>query len=230
MNSSETGLHMRMRKDGMETRRRLLEAALEVFGEQGFHDATHAEICALAGVNISSINYHFHSKEGLYRATWEHAVKAIDALYPLDGGLGPEADPADRLRAQVRAMLNRAMDPRFGRIHDIRMMEMTNPTGILRESFVRRLEANRAITLGYLRDFLGPRATCEDLEFCEMSIVSPCLVVHRLAPASGKKQGSGHPPLPWRFTAATTERLAEHISEFCLAGLVAVRRRIEGCS
>lgn len=82
---------MRIRKDGEETRKRILCAAFQVFGERGYRDATHAEICRRAGVNTAAINYHFGSKNGLYQATWEYATSRADALYPLDGGVCADA-------------------------------------------------------------------------------------------------------------------------------------------
>ncbi|QZN97245.1 transcriptional regulator CecR [Symbiopectobacterium purcellii] len=53
---------------GDHTKQRLLQAALEVFGEFGLQAATTRDIARRAGQNIAAITYHFHSKEGLYRA------------------------------------------------------------------------------------------------------------------------------------------------------------------
>lgn len=53
---------------GDHTKQRLLQAALEVFGEFGLQAATTRDIARHAGQNIAAITYHFHSKEGLYRA------------------------------------------------------------------------------------------------------------------------------------------------------------------
>ena len=62
------------------TRRELLDAAAEVFGEAGYRNATVREICRRAGANIAAINYHFGDKEKLYadvlatltRARWKN--------------------------------------------------------------------------------------------------------------------------------------------------------------
>jgi hypothetical protein len=54
------------RKGGVATRKKLLAAAGRVFAEKGYHDATIAEICRLAGTNIAAVNYHFSDKETLY--------------------------------------------------------------------------------------------------------------------------------------------------------------------
>ena len=55
------------------TRTRLLGAAASVFARKGYGEATVAEICDEAEANISAVNYHFGSKEELYRSAWRHA-------------------------------------------------------------------------------------------------------------------------------------------------------------
>nr|HID58916.1 TetR/AcrR family transcriptional regulator [Desulfobacterales bacterium] len=50
----------------METRRRLLEAACQVFEEKGYRGARAADIRKRAGVNVAAVNYHFGDKATLY--------------------------------------------------------------------------------------------------------------------------------------------------------------------
>ncbi len=50
-----------------ETRWRLLQAAMEVFAEVGYHAATTREISKRAGVNLASIHYYYGDKAELYR-------------------------------------------------------------------------------------------------------------------------------------------------------------------
>ena len=66
---------MRGRKDGIETRKRILDAACIVFSNKGFRDATIGDICKLAGSNSASVNYHFGDKESLYIETWRQAFQ-----------------------------------------------------------------------------------------------------------------------------------------------------------
>jgi AcrR family transcriptional regulator len=56
------------------TRERILAAALDLFSELSFDGATTREIAARAGVTQGLLNYHFSSKEALWRA-------AVDGLY-----------------------------------------------------------------------------------------------------------------------------------------------------
>lgn len=58
------------------TRDRIVAAAVELFSERSFDGATTREIAALAGVTQPLLNYHFRSKEELWRA-------AVDSLFEL---------------------------------------------------------------------------------------------------------------------------------------------------
>ncbi|EMN1928217.1 CerR family C-terminal domain-containing protein [Burkholderia ambifaria] len=84
---------------GDETRRRIIDAAIELFGEHGFAGASTREIAAKAGVNAPALQYYFENKEGVYRACveaiaeigWsvlgpavEHARAALDAEADVD--------------------------------------------------------------------------------------------------------------------------------------------------
>jgi AcrR family transcriptional regulator len=60
---------------GEDTRQRLIEAALRIFGEYGFEGASTRALADAAGANLAAIPYHFGSKEGLYRAAAEFIVE-----------------------------------------------------------------------------------------------------------------------------------------------------------
>ncbi len=60
---------------GEDTRLRLIQAALKIFGEYGFEGAGTRMLAEAAGANLAAIPYHFGSKEGLYRAAAEFIVE-----------------------------------------------------------------------------------------------------------------------------------------------------------
>ena len=69
----------RARRDrGGETRERLIEAAIDVFGRHGYEGATTRQIAKAAEANLAAIVYHFGSKEALYLAVVEHLVDEIN--------------------------------------------------------------------------------------------------------------------------------------------------------
>jgi len=51
----------------MDTKRRIIREACREFAEKGYDGATIRAICRRAGVNLASVNYHFSSKETLYK-------------------------------------------------------------------------------------------------------------------------------------------------------------------
>jgi len=63
---------------GEDTRRRILDTAIEVFAAVGYEAASTRILAERAGVNLPAIHYYFGSKEGLYRAAIEHIVREID--------------------------------------------------------------------------------------------------------------------------------------------------------
>lgn len=58
------------RSDGVQSRERLLLAAMRLFAEQGFAKTSTREIALAAGTNVASISYYFGDKAGLYRAAF----------------------------------------------------------------------------------------------------------------------------------------------------------------
>lgn len=59
------------------TRRRLIEAGMDLFGLHGFDATTTRALADAAGANLAAIPYHFGGKDGLYRAV---AQAVIDGL------------------------------------------------------------------------------------------------------------------------------------------------------
>ena len=62
------------------TKARILDAAEEVFAVKGFDGASTREIASKAGVNISSLHYHWESKETLYFAVFHDIYDRIIRL------------------------------------------------------------------------------------------------------------------------------------------------------
>ena len=58
----------RPQQRSLDTRERLVDAALEVFASHGFEGATTREIAKRAGVALAALPYHFTTKEALWKA------------------------------------------------------------------------------------------------------------------------------------------------------------------
>ncbi|RQR35721.1 DUF1956 domain-containing protein [Burkholderia sp. Bp9143] len=92
---------------GDETRQRIIEAAIELFGEYGFAGASTRDIAAKAGVNAPALQYYFENKEGVYRA-------CVDAMAELGWSvLGPSVEHARQVLdadADVDALIDAFID------------------------------------------------------------------------------------------------------------------------
>jgi AcrR family transcriptional regulator len=87
---------------GDETRRALIQAGLELFGEYGIKGTSTRMLAELSGANVAAIPYHFGSKQGLYLSVVGHIVEAIsvaigDVLRDLETEIA--AGPLGRERA-----------------------------------------------------------------------------------------------------------------------------------
>src|SRR5947207_3146927 len=62
---------------GEITKHRVIDAAIEAFGMEGFERTSTRALVERAGTNLVSIHYHFGSKEAVYRAAAEHIAASI---------------------------------------------------------------------------------------------------------------------------------------------------------
>lgn len=195
-----------------DTRRRLLDAAGQIFAEKGFQATTIREICAAADANIAAVNYHFRDKEGLYHEAVKHANCAAGDTFSLDLGEGLAA--RERLRLYIKQFLANLLDPSRPAWHQQLMMrEMAHPTAACKtvvESYIRP----RANLLGSILAELLPTWPSEaDRHLWAFSIVGQCLFykVHR--PIAVLLVGEEE------YGGFTVDRLADHIAAFSLAAL-----------
>lgn len=206
------------RKDGVETRERLLDAACRVFAAKGYQDTSIAEICEDASANVAAVNYHFGGKDALYAEVWRHTFETFMQAYPLDGGLPPDAPPEDRLFARVHALLQRVFDDgRVGQCFRIGLRELVNPSAALENTKRELIGPHRKHTQALVRELLGPDAGENDVLFCEISIINQCLSVNFFRERRGFVLGREH------LSKNEVETLARHITTFSLGGIRAVR-------
>jgi AcrR family transcriptional regulator len=91
---------------GVRTRARLLDAAKEIFEEDGFLEARISDIAERAGLSHGSFYHYFDSKEEIFREVAEVVEEQLSA--PLGGViLDPEsyASPQERIREALRRHL-----------------------------------------------------------------------------------------------------------------------------
>jgi AcrR family transcriptional regulator len=123
------------------TKGRILVAAEEVFAARGFEGASTREIAARADVNISSLHYHWESKETLYFAVFRNIFDQIVDL--LQNTLAP-------LLAR-HGKREEAVDVAMGQLFDFFADNPNVPKLLL-----RRIVENEETDVGIERDILLP--------------------------------------------------------------------------
>lgn len=210
---------MGKRKDGLERKALLLEAATKVFAEKGFRDTTIADICEGAHSNTASVNYYYGSKDELYAEVWKNAFQMAMEKYPPDMQLGPNADAEEQLRALIRSFLHKMLDSgQLGYAGQILLMELANPTDAINHIKRDAIEPLRIRMISILRQLLGEHVSEQNVEFCAMSIIHQCM---------GFGFHRGRLPVPFNGLQqeGLQEALSEHILNFSLAGIAAVKER-----
>ncbi len=146
-----------------DTRQRLLEAGLLLFGRHGLEATTTRSLAKEAQANLAAIPYHFGSKEGLYRAVLEHIVESkLAELGPCLRRAQAACDDAatDRetllklLRALIRTMTTAMLtDAQSGSGTQILLQEQIAPTqgfDFLHNGFLLPIHAALSALLGRL--------------------------------------------------------------------------------
>jgi AcrR family transcriptional regulator len=91
-------------KKSEETRTRILDAALALFGERGFERATMREIAQSAGMAVGAAYYYFDSKDAIVLAFYERAQAEMSR------GIAESLDRAKSLEARLRAVIERKFE------------------------------------------------------------------------------------------------------------------------
>jgi AcrR family transcriptional regulator len=210
---------MAKRKDGLERRTALLDAATRIFADKGYKGTTISDISLAAKANIASINYYFGSKESLYAEVWKNAFHKAQITFPLEGDSTPQDPPEKRLRHVISSLLHRVLDKRLGSAGQILLMELTDPTESI--DFVKQnaITPTRQKVRTLIRELIGSRATDESIAFCSMSIIHQCF-------GFGFRKGK----IPVIFQGVDQmqllDSLVDHITLFSLGGIQAVRNSL----
>lgn len=107
----------RRQRRSIDTRKRIIDAALTEFSERGFDGASTRAVADAAGIRHTLVNYHFDSKEGLYRAVMTTVLDDYLGVFRerLQGLRG--VDDVIRLRLlQEEFICFVANNPRFNQI------------------------------------------------------------------------------------------------------------------
>jgi TetR/AcrR family transcriptional regulator, cholesterol catabolism regulator len=125
------------------TRKRIFDAAVAVFRQDGFADARLADIAARAELQTASLYYHFDSKEALAEAVVAQGIQRILDRVQRSVEVIPAKDAAGRLTAAITAHLEAAFEAEDHGAPTVRMF------GQIPANVRRRLSAQNQIVTDY---------------------------------------------------------------------------------
>lgn len=147
----------RVEEIGEESRRRILDAAEELFAERGFERTSIVDVAERSGISRGSIPWHFTNKEGLLVAV---VRRALDRYVHPGADEGGSADDLKRTLERLKAWMRH---PTASMFYTVLAEALSD--GPLRSSFVEfqgREQANLAEILGRPPSTLSP-TECETL-------------------------------------------------------------------
>lgn len=93
-------------KRAIDTRRAILDAALNEFAERGFEGASVRRIGERAGLEYTRITYHFRNKDALWRAVATDAFAQMDATWEEALQANPDISAAASVRLELKTLLH----------------------------------------------------------------------------------------------------------------------------
>lgn len=200
----------------MSTKKKILTAAAEEFAMKGYNGTTIRGICKRAKVNVALVNYHFRSKELLYREMFEFLFNETAAENVLDKQWnGDFAEWTASLRKWIEQIileitgnnpLNQCKGMIFGR-------EMQDPSEIFPNIYETFMKPRISSLASHFRKVLPPETSDDVIFIRTFSVISNCIfyfhdrvIVNMTFP--GKD-----------FTSVNMGRIVDHITDAACVGI-----------
>jgi AcrR family transcriptional regulator len=131
-----------------ESRARLIDAALDLFGSRGYEATSTRAIASRARVNLAAIPYYFGGKEGLYRAVAAHIAAELNSrisatrdrlLAEMNAGPPSPARSRQALHALLDGLVSVIITPESARWAPFILREQLQPSAaftVLFETFM----------------------------------------------------------------------------------------------
>ncbi|WP_433473043.1 TetR/AcrR family transcriptional regulator [Spirillospora sp. CA-142024] len=171
----------RRQQHGEESRRRILDATVEIAAERGYEGTSIGLVSQRSGLPRSSIYWHFRDKDDLLAAVIERSYHLWrERLLGAEMTSDPRADRAGRLREMTAAVAASLLDqPEFLRLGMMLTLERRPVEAKARQLFVDIRDEVLAYAAGEFQEMLA------DAPAAEREAVARKLAAFTLAAADG---------------------------------------------
>jgi AcrR family transcriptional regulator len=207
MKSSATGT-----RPSKVTTTKIIKAASRAFAQYGYEGASIRAIVAEADVNQAAVNYHFGSKEKLYRAVLQTALRALtkdDDSASNPSALSREAALRRFVRQQLRPLTARDNLSEYVRIFN---WETLRPSPAFRKFMGEEAAPVFSTAIELVRRFLPREANDEQAVLAALWLFGQCSIFVRNADHLAVL-------LHLKIDARFVERLADTIAAWAAGGL-----------
>jgi AcrR family transcriptional regulator len=192
---------------------KIIKAASRVFAEAGFQGASVRKIVARADVNQAAINYHFGSKEGLYRAVLQkalHVLMADEAVAQSAPDDSPEAALRRFIRQQLRPLTSRDESSDYLRIFG---WETLRPSPVFRAFMATDAAPFFGSVVALVRRFLPSGASDQQAILGALWLFGQCNIFVR------NREQLANPPLQLKVDQGLVESLVDTLTTWAIGGL-----------
>lgn len=137
-----------MGTESQATQDRILDTAERLFGQQGFPCTSLRQITEEANVNLAAVNYHFGSKEDLYKSVLIRRIQPVNAermklLTQAEQLAGEQPVPIRSiLETFIRPLLRHAIAGSPGEIYPLKLIsrDLTDPQPFMVKEMVKEFD------------------------------------------------------------------------------------------
>lgn len=204
----------------MNTKEKILRAAVKVFAEKGYKATTTRDICGAAGCNINGVSYYFGGKDPLYKAVLEFMFTDAEKFIPdKDSADITDATPEQMLGVYIHTFckimlaINEEIDEHLAALF---VKETANPSPYLDEMVERYLAPSDQALNDILLQIMGKDAPEETIRDVGCSIMGQ-IFYYSFAWPIFIRMHPDHPGMDSKI-----DYLAEHVTRFSMGGIQAV--------
>jgi AcrR family transcriptional regulator len=197
---------------GADARRRILDAAAEVFAREGFGGAGVDEIARRAGVNKAMLYYHIGDKAALFGEVVKDSVAAVGRA--VVEAVAASGEPGERLRAIPRAFARTACERPY--LPQLMLREIAAGGPNLPPEAVRMIAEIMGVTRSVLQEGVARGA----FRAANPVVVHALLVGSLMFMANALRMRQRFARrFPFPPAATSLESIADQMVEIALAGL-----------
>lgn len=205
------------REDGRQTKERLLECAGILAAQKGFSLVTSKEICRLAGTNLAAINYHFGSRDGLYKELLYKIHQFMVNEDRLREIVESDAAPREKLSALTDMVAEQAWSQENWQMQVwSREVMHAFQSGLVSAVLRQIIRVKGSLALRIFSEYTGLAMDDVRLYTCFICFLAPILLVTYSRHSAIEYQQLAH-------VHCNDKELLNNIKQFCFAGLDSYR-------